>query len=231
MIVVWITLAGLGVAALLFWQLVIAEGTYLGPRVVAWTYDLVASRYDRVKQFAARDEVWFLAQPIIKSVSGVHSPAVLDVATGTGRLPLALMQASFQGQVVGLDLSKEMLRLAVQKLGEFGERVSFVWQDAMNLPFADGSFEVVTCLEALEFMPRPVDALAEMVRVLAPGGVLVITNRVGLEAFLLPGRALPRAKFRRALAAFPLHQIDVRRWQVQYDLATARKHTGSLKRA
>jgi uncharacterized protein YbaR (Trm112 family) len=64
-----------------------------------------------------------------------------------------------------------------------------------------------------------------MVRVLAPGGLLFLTNRVGREARLLPERAIPRPEFEAALAALPLREIEVRRWQENYDLAIARKAT------
>ena len=62
----WVALALAGLAclaALAYWQLIIAEGAYLGPRVVAWTYDLVASRYDDIKHFKPQDESWFVAGP------------------------------------------------------------------------------------------------------------------------------------------------------------------------
>jgi len=228
MIWVWV-LAGLAflmVVAVLYWQLVIAEGTYLGPRVVAWTYDLVASRYDAVKQFNPRDESWFVARPLLKGLDGVERPLILDVATGTGRLPLALLRDHFGatgGRIVGLDLSKGMLRRARAKLRPYGEQVWLVWQDASHLPFGDGVFDGVTCLESLEFMPEPQEVLTEMVRVLAPGGTMLLTNRVGYEARLLPGRAMARPAFEAALAAHPLRQIEIHPWQVNYDLATARK--------
>jgi ubiquinone/menaquinone biosynthesis C-methylase UbiE/uncharacterized protein YbaR (Trm112 family) len=228
MIWAWV-LAGLAVlvlAAILYWQLIVAEGTYLGPRVVAWTYDLVASRYDGVKQFKPRDESWFVARPLLQGLSGVERPLVLDVATGTGRLPLALLRDRFGatgGRIVGLDLSRRMLRRARAKLRPHDEQVWLVWQDASHLPFGNGVFDAVTCLESLEFMPEPLGVLAEMVRVLAPGGTLLLTNRVGREARLLPGRAIARPVFEAALAAHPLHQIEVRPWQVNYDLAMARK--------
>jgi SAM-dependent methyltransferase len=224
MIWLWIVLAVVVLAALLYWQFIIAEGSYFGPKFVAWTYDLVASRYDRIKQFVPIDEAWFLASPIVRALQGTEDPVILDVATGTGQLPLALMQAGFQGRVIGLDLSQGMIRQANLKLQAYGGRVSFIWQDAMRLPFANGTFEAVTCFESLEFMPRPLAALEEMVRVLAPNGVLVVTNRVGAEARLLPGRTLSRPEFQRSLATLPLNGIEVRRWQVQYDLATARRN-------
>jgi ubiquinone/menaquinone biosynthesis C-methylase UbiE len=209
--------------ALIYWQFVIAEGTYLGSRMVAWTYDWVAMRYDAIKQFNPRNESWFIAMPVLRGLQGLQQPLLLDVATGTGRLPLALLQERFRGQIVGLDLSQGMLRQARAKLRMYGEQVTLVRQDASELPFDDEQFDAVTCLESLEFMPRPLEVLAEMVRVLAPGGILFLTNRVGKEARLLPRRALSRPLFERTLAAFPLTEVKVYPWQVDYDLAIARK--------
>ncbi len=219
----WVILGSAGLAALLYWQLIIAEGTYLGSRVVAWTYDRVARRYDAIKRFNPRDESWFVAGPLLRALAGVRRPLLLDVATGTGRLPLALLREHFRGQIVGLDLSQGMLRQARARLQPYGEQVSLVWQDASHLPFAAGTFDAVTCLESLEFLPHPAQAMAEMVRVLAPGGVLFLSNRVGGEAWLLPGRTFSRPLFEQILAAHPLQEVEVRPWQVHYDLALARK--------
>ena len=210
-------------AALAYWQLIIAEGAYLGARVVAWTYDLVAGRYDAIKRFEPRYESWFVAGPLLEALVGVERPQVLDVATGTGRLPLALLRERFRGQIVGLDLSRGMLRQAWRKLRPHSDQVTLLWQDASHLPFDDGAFDAVTCMESLEFMPRPLEVLSEMVRVLASGGVLLLTNRVGREAHLLPGRAIPRSAFERVLADQGLTAIEVQRWQSNYDLALARK--------
>ena len=209
--------------ALVYWQMIIAEGAYLGARVVAWTYDIVASRYDAIKQFKPQNESWFVAAPLLRELIGVERPLILDVATGTGRLPLALLHERFRGQIVGLDLSQGMLRQAKRKLAAYSDQVSLLWHDASCLPFSDGTFDAVTCLESLEFMPNPREALAEMVRVLGPGGVLFVTNRVGHEARLLPGRAIPRPEFERVLTGQPLSDFRVLRWQVNYDQAFARK--------
>ena len=222
---VLLVLGAMALIGLLYWQFIVAEGAYLGPKVVAWTYDLAASRYDGIKRFQPEDERWYVAGPVLRGLQGVTRPLVLDVATGTGRLPLALLREGFAGRIVGLDLSRGMLRWAQAKLRPYGEQVGLVRQDAARLPFADGTFDAVTCLESLEFLPRPPDALAEMVRVLAPGGLLLVTNRVGAEAPLLPGRAFPRPRFERTLADLGLAEIEVRRWQVSYDMATARKKT------
>ncbi len=223
------SIAGLlGVAALVYWQLVVAEGTYLGPRAVALMYDWVSRRYDAIKQYVPQDERWFLAGPLHRVMEGLTCPLLLDVATGTGRVPMALLRNQFggerfSGQIIGLDLSRGMLREARSKLQLHGDQVTLVWQDASLLPFDDATFDVVTCLESLEFFPRPLEALNEMVRVLTPSGILILTNRVGREARLLPRRAFPRARFASILASLGLDDVEVRPWQVNYDLASARK--------
>lgn len=222
----WIALILAGVvvlAALAYWQLIVAEGTYLGPRVVAWTYDLVSGRYDAIKRFRPRDESWFVAIPLLGALLDVEHPLVLDVATGTGRLPLALLRERFRGQIAGLDLSRGMLSQARRKLRAYDDQVTLIWEDAAHLPFDDGTFDAVTCLESLEFMSRPLEVLSEMVRVLAPGGVLLVSNRVGPEARFLPGRSIPRPAFQRVLDDQPLSDFQVRPWQSNYDLAIARK--------
>ncbi len=210
---------------LLYWQLVVAEGAYLGPRVVVLLYDWSAHLYERIKQYSVGDEQWFLGLPLARALELIPAPLVLDVATGTGRLPQALLrQPAFDGRIIGLDLSRRMLRQAVRRTAQFADRLTFLWQDARRLPFDDDTFDAVTCLEALEFTPDPREVLAELVRVLRPGGVLLTTNRVGPDARFLPGRAFPRDEFERMLREFPLEEdVKVRRWQQDYDLAWAVK--------
>jgi SAM-dependent methyltransferase len=225
----WISvgLGLLGLVALgllLYWQLIVAEGTYLGPRIVVLLYDLSAHIYERIKQFDAGTEQWFLGLPLARALDLIPAPLVLDVATGTGRLQRALLrQPAFEGRVIGLDLSRRMLRQAVQRTAQFADRLTYIWQDARKLPFEDGTFDAVSCLEALEFTPDPQEVLVELVRVLRPGGVLLVTNRIGRDARLLPGRVFPRDGFKQVLCEFPLEDVKVRPWQMDYDLAWAIK--------
>ncbi len=222
-----IALLVLGVLLLvlvLYWQLIVAEGTYLGPRVVTLMYDWSAGAYDRVKRFVPSDEQWFLGLPLARCLSPTPAPLVLDVATGTGRLPRALFrQPPFRGRVIGLDLSRGMLRQAVERTAQFADRLTFIWQGASCLPFQNNTFDAVTCLEALEFMPDPRLVLEELVRVLRPGGILLVTNRVGRDAKLLPGRAFAPDTFETMLGSLPLEQITTRSWQVDYHLVWAVK--------
>ena len=222
LIIVSLTLLGV---ALVYYLLVRTEGVYLGRRIVVWLYDVYAAGYDRIKGYDASYEAWFLAHPILDRLEGLRAPLILDVATGTGRVPVALLaQDDFQGRVIGLDLSRQMLFHAALKLYGDRRRCDLVWHTVEALPFPDGTFDLVTCLEALEFFPQPLDNLRELVRVLRPGGVLVITNRKGLDARLMPGKTQSTP----ALAAYlretlGLLDVEEERWQVDYDLIWARK--------
>lgn len=225
----WLTIAlvllGLLLLGLiLYWQLIIAEGAYLGPRIVTLMYDWSARAYERIKNYSPSDEQWFLGIPLVRSLERVPAPLILDVATGTGRLPRAVLrQPAFRGRVVGLDLSRGMLEEAVRRTAQFSDKLTFIWQDASRLPFDRGTFDAVTCIEALEFMPDPLHVLEELVRVLRPGGVLLLTNRVGSDARFLPGRAFDPDRFEQILGELPLEQIRTRRWQVDYNLVWAIK--------
>jgi len=216
--------AALVAAALLYWELVIVEGAHLGTRVVAALYDLAASRYERIKQFDLEHETGTLGWPLTEVLAEAPAPRVLDVACGTARLARALLrEPAFDGDVVGVDLAARMLRAGRPLCAAWPGRVSWAQAEAASLPFAAGAFDAVTCLEALEFFPDARAALAECLRVLRPGGVLVVTNRIGWEARLMPGKSFSRAAFARLLAALPLQQVEVLPWQVEYDLAWARK--------
>jgi ubiquinone/menaquinone biosynthesis C-methylase UbiE len=212
--------------ALLYWQLVVAEGAYLGRRIVILLYDWFAPRYDRVKGFQPQLDAYMLSAPILKHAlrHEIARPEVLDVATGTGRLPQALLAArNFKGHITALDLSAHMLAQAQAKLAHQSERITWLRHDAQQLPFPAQSFDVVTCLESLEFFPRPLEAVREMVRVLRPGGLLLISNRIGPDAWKLPGRATSSPALAATLTQLGLHEVQVETWLVDYDLLRAIK--------
>lgn len=201
--------------ALAWWLLVASEGVYLGRQVVIWLYDLYAGRYDRIKDFQRIYEHALLAQPIMEHIAPHRAPLVLDVATGTGRLPLALLKhMGFQGRIIGLDLSHAMLDRAAGKLSGYGDRVALLWSPAEKLPFADNTFDVVTCLESLEFMDDPAAVVHELIRVLRLGGLLLMTQRI--NARLMPGKTWTRDQLAAFLVACDIEQADVEAWQEDY---------------
>jgi demethylmenaquinone methyltransferase/2-methoxy-6-polyprenyl-1,4-benzoquinol methylase len=99
----------------------------------------------------------------------------LDVCCGTGDLALELRRRiGPDGRVVGSDFSEPMLELARQKSGEGGLPVEFGWADALDLPYGDGSFDAVTVGFGARNLADLDRGIAEMARVLRPGGRLVI---------------------------------------------------------
>lgn len=224
------------IGLLIYWQFIIAEGAYLGAPLVALLYDWSAERYNDIKEFNEFDEDFMLGRPLAYQLYSQPEAIVLDVATGTGRIPLALLrQPTYRGHIIGLDRASKMLAVARRQLtAEHKGRVSLVQADAMALPFANDSLPLVTCIEALEFLPNPQQGLAELVRVLKPvspgrptSGWLLTTNRIGWEARLMPGKTWPREQLEDILSRLPLRYIDIQPWETIYDLVWAQKVQGS----
>jgi len=98
---------------------------------------------------------------------------ILDVGSGAGQIIRHLLDTSHpDAEIVGFDLSAEMLRRARERLGS--PRPSFVAADMMQMPFRDNSFDCITCGYVLEHIPDPLPGLAEFARVLRPGGVILL---------------------------------------------------------
>ena len=99
----------------------------------------------------------------------------LDCGIGTGGLSAALTEAA-PGPVAleGVDLSEDMLREASRTLQDSNAVVRLRRGDVRDLPYADDSFDVVMAAHVLEHLADPTEALAEMVRVLRPGGLLLV---------------------------------------------------------
>jgi ubiquinone/menaquinone biosynthesis C-methylase UbiE len=104
------------------------------------------------------------------------SDRVLDVATGTGHTALAF--APHVREVVGCDLTPEMLAEAEKlRAAQGATNLTLTTCSALDLPFADGEFDVVTCRRAAHHFSDVRRALGEMRRVLKPGGRLIVDDR------------------------------------------------------
>jgi len=96
---------------------------------------------------------------------------VLDVACGSGIYTRPFARRMKTGRIIGLDISRPMLAHARRKsLAEGLRNLDLIRGSALALPFRSQSFEVVNCCAALHLMPDPQQALAEIHRVLEPGG-------------------------------------------------------------
>jgi phosphatidylethanolamine/phosphatidyl-N-methylethanolamine N-methyltransferase len=105
---------------------------------------------------------------------------ILDVGVGTG---IALPQYAKTSRVFGVDLSEPMLRRAQNRVTR--QKLDHVQNlsvmDAGRLAFADASFNVVVAQYVINTVPHPEQTLSEFARVLAPGGEIILLNRVGAE--------------------------------------------------
>jgi len=143
---------------------------------------------DQVKDFFGRHAAAYTAgrgAPDLERLLALLTPApgetALDVATATGNTALAL--APLVAAVVGLDLTPEMGRQFEQRAAAAGiGNARFVAGDATHLPFPSGSFDLVTCRRAAHHFPDVPGALAEMHRVLRPGGRLGLVDMTVPEA-------------------------------------------------
>ena len=112
----------------------------------------------------------------------LHGPCrggeILDVGTGTARIPIGLTRADPRARVLGVDLAGSMLDLARRNVAEAGhaDRIRLEPGDAKLLRDPDGSFEAVISNSIVHHIPDPAPALAEMARLVAPGGTLFVRD-------------------------------------------------------
>jgi len=107
-----------------------------------------------------------------------------------------------------------MLDYAVPKFVD-EPRVLFMQSDAAHLPFPNDAFDVVVSLEALEFMVDQGAVFAELARVLKPGGLFLITNRINTR--WMPRKTFSNDQLVDMLFALGLDEIEIEKWQLDYD--------------
>jgi demethylmenaquinone methyltransferase/2-methoxy-6-polyprenyl-1,4-benzoquinol methylase len=149
-------------------------------------------RYDRVGAIMSfgQDPRWRRA--MVQAVAPGPGQRVLDVATGTGMVAFAL--AGRGARVIGLDQSEDMLGGARAKLAtasdEIRQRVEFVRGQAEELPFGDGEFDALTFTYLLRYVDDVAATMAELARVVRPGG------RIGMVEFGVPSQRPLRGLWR-----------------------------------
>lgn len=125
-----------------------------------------------VRNLAAQAEaIWPQEEPIFER----HPPgsgAVLDVGCGTGEITARLAGKFSQATITGVDLEEAHLARARIRCASFGSRVRFEQGDALALPFPDATFDLVVCRHLIQAVPDAARVLAEIRRVLRPGGRL-----------------------------------------------------------
>lgn len=142
---------------------------------VAGMFNRIAPKYDFLNHALSLniDKIW--RRKVIKIITQKHPERILDVATGTADLAIAAAK-KINANVDGIDISEEMLRIGrvkIEKLGK-SEQISLQKADAENIPFADRTFDAVMVAFGVRNFENLEAGLAEMSRILKPGGICVV---------------------------------------------------------
>lgn len=161
-------------------------------------FDGIAPRYDLLNRLMSfgLDRRW--RKKIVRALALGPGARVLDLATGTADVALAIARTHRDSLVIGLDPSTRMLDVGRHKIAtqDLADRVTLVAGDAQALDFPDQSFDGVCMAFGIRNVPDRARALAEMARVTRPGGRVVI-----LEL------SEPRRGVLAPLARFHIHQL------------------------
>jgi len=147
---------------------------------VKYIFNDISSTYDFLNHFLSLgiDVLW--RRKFIKSLNFSDGDKVLDVATGTGDVAFAIRR-KYNTDIIGLDLSVNMLEIAKKKLKKFKiDDIDFIEGDAENLPFDDNTFDKIVISYGLRNLGDCQKGIEEFHRVLKPGG------KLGILEFLQP---------------------------------------------
>jgi ubiquinone/menaquinone biosynthesis C-methylase UbiE len=170
-------------------------------------FDLWSASYDRpgLQTTTYRP----IHDAVLARLDQLQPNTVLDLGCGTGQLTQRLGEQFPDATVIGADLSNGMLERAAER-AESDDAVAnlggFVRADAQRIPLASGSFDVVTCTESFHWYGDQEAAVAEVARLLRPGGRLVIASIATITGFA--DDAIQRAT---ELAGRPIRPIPKRR--------------------
>ena len=139
-------------------------------------FDRIAWRYDFLNHFFSFhiDKIW--RRKAVDGLRGQTLDEVLDVATGTADLALAIYQRFCPRHITGIDISEGMLNVGRQKISKKGleSQISLIWGDSKAIPFDDHQFDAVTVAFGVRNFEHLEHGLCEMLRVLKAGGKVVI---------------------------------------------------------
>lgn len=152
-------------------------------------FDLIAPRYDLLNGVMSLGLHRYWRNQAIRHLLSGGGQEFLDIGCGTGDVALAILRQAPAARVTGLDPSSGMLALANAKASRAGlaDRAVFKEGDATALPFPDSSFDGIACAFCLRNIADRRKALAEMRRVLRPGGTLAILELTAPRNILLRG--------------------------------------------
>ena len=153
---------------------------------VSSMFDSIAYRYDFMNHFLSGGIDVFWRKKAIRELAIIKPRNVLDVATGTGDVAILTQRLLKPDRIIGIDLSEGMLQLGRQKVERLGlsNKIELLSGDSEIIKFADNSFDAITVAFGVRNFENLGKGLAEMHRVLKPGGKLMVLE------FSKPGKGL-----------------------------------------
>lgn len=146
------------------------------PSPIASMFDRISPRYDALNHLLSFniDKVW--RRKIAKLVAKSHPQTILDLATGTADLAIALAQHNPQAHIFGMDISEKMLEIGKAKIARqsLENQVELHLGDAARLPFEDNRFDAVAVAFGVRNFENLEQGLSEISRVLKPDGQVFI---------------------------------------------------------
>lgn len=138
-------------------------------------FDNIAHRYDRLNQVLSLGIHHGWRKKAVKMLHDVKPDYILDLATGTGDFAIEALKAGAKKITAG-DISEGMMKFGKEKIAKLGlsDKIEFLKADAENLPFPDGKFDAITIGFGVRNFQDLDRGLKEMLRVLKPGGKVVI---------------------------------------------------------
>ena len=166
---------------------------------IAAMFDRISPKYDALNHLLSLniDKVW--RRKAAKTVTKKQPNAILDLATGTGDLAIALAKRNPQAHIIGMDISEKMLDTGKAKVAQqmMENQIELGLGDAASLPFEGDSFDAVTVAFGVRNFENLDKSLSEIHRVLKQDGLIVILEFSMPERF--PVKQLYRFYFKRVL--------------------------------
>ena len=185
---------------------------------IAAMFDRISPKYDALNHLLSLniDKVW--RRKTAKAVAKSQPKTILDLATGTADLAIALAKCNPQAHIIGMDISEKMLEIGKEKVSKKGlaNQIELRLGDAATLPFESNTFDAVTVAFGVRNFENLEHGLSEIQRVLKPNGRAVILEFSMPERFpikqlyalyfkhLLPAIGKAVSKDRNAYSYLPL---------------------------
>ena len=189
---------------------------------VSQMFDNIAPYYDGLNRFLSMgvDRSW--RKKAIRMVADAKPNTLLDVATGTADVALALSDKLPDAQITGVDIAAKMLEIGQKKIDKAGKgkKIELVLGDSENLPFADNTYDAVTVAFGVRNFENLEKGLVEIKRVLRPGGCLLVLEFS--KPTIFPFKQLFNAYFKYLLPLIgKLTSKDPKAYQYLYESVQA----------